>query len=155
MAITQYWEKNSHLLKYVPQYQINENFRVRKFILGLKPHIGVEVEMHSPETMVAVFEKATMQEQELKQMYEARNKNSKFKKRKFQNNNQKRGTQHIRSMKKNNTRVNKGQNFNKNNNRGNNNYGNNRYNNRNNNGNDALYVEETIMLTSVINTQLR
>lgn len=138
MTVTQYWENFSHLLKYVTQYQMNDNFKVCKIILGLKPQIGAEVEMHSLETMVATFEKATMQEQKLKQIYEARNKNLEFKKRKFQNNNQKGGTQYISYMKRNNTEDNKGHNFNKNNNRGNNNYGNNKYNNKNNNSKDKL-----------------
>lgn len=65
--------------------------------------------MHSPETMATAFEKATMQEQKLIQIYEARNnRNSELKKRKFQNNNQKDGTQHIRNLKRNNTGDNKG-----------------------------------------------
>ncbi|XP_059073184.1 uncharacterized protein LOC131874001 [Cryptomeria japonica] len=81
MTVTQYWEKFSHLLKYVPQYQTNENFRIRKLILGLRPQIGVEVEMHSPETMATTFEKATMQEQKnLKRNNTGDNKGQNFNK---------------------------------------------------------------------------
>ncbi|XP_057859629.1 uncharacterized protein LOC131068464 [Cryptomeria japonica] len=68
MAVTQYWEKFTNLLKYVPQYQMDERFRIRKFISGLRTHIGSEVDIHNPFTMEEVFVKATKQEQKLQQL---------------------------------------------------------------------------------------
>ncbi|XP_059068993.1 uncharacterized protein LOC131859367 [Cryptomeria japonica] len=65
MSVTQYWEKFTNLLKYVLQYQMDERFYIQKFILGLRAHIGAEVDIHNPLTMVEVFEKATKQEQKL------------------------------------------------------------------------------------------
>ncbi|XP_057824996.2 uncharacterized protein LOC131036985 [Cryptomeria japonica] len=68
MSITQYWEKFTNLLKYVPQYQMDERFCIQKFILGLRTDIGAEVDIHNPLTVEEVFEKATKQEQKLQQL---------------------------------------------------------------------------------------
>ncbi|XP_059066263.1 uncharacterized protein LOC131857594 [Cryptomeria japonica] len=65
LTVTQYWEKFTNILKYVPQYHMDERFHIWKFILGLRTHIGVEVDIHNPLTMDGVFEKATKQEQKL------------------------------------------------------------------------------------------
>lgn len=62
LSITQYWEKLTQLLKYVPLYNQDECFHIQKFILGLKPQIGAEVDLHSPQSMDVAFEKAIKQE---------------------------------------------------------------------------------------------
>ncbi|KAH9292052.1 hypothetical protein KI387_042767, partial [Taxus chinensis] len=46
LTVTEYWEGFTKLLKYVPQYQADEKFRIRKFIMGLNPIIGGEVDVH-------------------------------------------------------------------------------------------------------------
>lgn len=47
---------------------MDKRFPIRKFILGLRTHIGAEVDMCNPLTMEEVFEKATKQEQKLQQL---------------------------------------------------------------------------------------
>ncbi|XP_057823210.2 uncharacterized protein LOC131035516 [Cryptomeria japonica] len=59
MTVTQYLEKFTNLLKYILQYQMDERFHIQRFILGLRTHIGVEVDIHNSLTMDEVFEKAT------------------------------------------------------------------------------------------------
>ena len=66
LSVTEYWEGFTKLLKYVPQYQADEKFRIRKFIMGLNPIIGGEVDVHGPTTMDGVVEKAIRQEQKLR-----------------------------------------------------------------------------------------
>ncbi|KAH9322122.1 hypothetical protein KI387_016761, partial [Taxus chinensis] len=44
LTVTEFWERFTKLLKYVPQYQTDEKFRIRKFIMGLNPVIGGEVD---------------------------------------------------------------------------------------------------------------
>ncbi|KAH9293368.1 hypothetical protein KI387_041430, partial [Taxus chinensis] len=66
LTVTEYWEWFTKLLKYVPQYQTDEKFRIWKFIMGLNPMIGGEVDVHSPTTMEGVVEKSIRQEQKLK-----------------------------------------------------------------------------------------
>ncbi|XP_059075316.1 uncharacterized protein LOC131875260 [Cryptomeria japonica] len=63
MSITQYWEKFTNLLKYAPQYQMDERFRIQKFILGLITHIGEEVDIHNPLTMEEEFTKEQQRQQ--------------------------------------------------------------------------------------------
>jgi hypothetical protein len=65
MTMIQYWENFTNLLNYVPQYQGDEWFCIYKFIMGLKPHIGAKLDMHKPQTMNEVFQKATKYEQKL------------------------------------------------------------------------------------------
>ncbi|KAH9310465.1 hypothetical protein KI387_025500, partial [Taxus chinensis] len=47
-------------------YQTDEKFRIQKFIMGLNPIIGGEVDVHIPTTMEGVVEKSIRQEQKLK-----------------------------------------------------------------------------------------
>ncbi|XP_059067625.1 uncharacterized protein LOC131858408 [Cryptomeria japonica] len=102
MSVTQYWKKFTNLLKYVPQYQMDERFYIQKFILGLRTHIGAEVDIHNPLTMVEVFEKATKQEQKLQQLGNLRkNENNRpnFGNRNFQRNHNSNNRQ-IRNLKR-------------------------------------------------------
>ncbi|KAH9294535.1 hypothetical protein KI387_040261, partial [Taxus chinensis] len=58
LMVIEYWERFTKLLKYISQYQTDEKFRIQKFIMGLNPMIGGEVDVHSPTTMEGVVEKA-------------------------------------------------------------------------------------------------
>ncbi|KAH9325806.1 hypothetical protein KI387_005984, partial [Taxus chinensis] len=57
LTVTEYWEGFTKLLKYVPQYQADEKFRIRNFIMGLNPIIGGEVDVRGLTTMEGVVEK--------------------------------------------------------------------------------------------------
>lgn len=86
LTVVQYWENFTNLLKYVSQYQSNECFQIQNFILGLRPHIGAEVDLHNPHTMEEAFEKAIKQEQKLEKLSNLRkgpNSKPQFRNRKF------------------------------------------------------------------------
>lgn len=68
MTMIQYWKNFTNLLKYMPQYQRDKWFRIQKFIMGLIPHIEAKVDMHKPQTMNEVFQKATKQEQKFQRL---------------------------------------------------------------------------------------
>ncbi|KAH9311643.1 hypothetical protein KI387_026678, partial [Taxus chinensis] len=69
IIVTEYWERFTKLLKYVPQYQTDENFMIQKFIMGLNPIIGGNVDVHSPTTMEGVVEKSIRLEQKLRGIF--------------------------------------------------------------------------------------
>ncbi|XP_057849324.2 uncharacterized protein LOC131060195 [Cryptomeria japonica] len=84
---------------------MDERFCIQNFILGLRTHIGVEVDIHNPLTMNEVFEKSTNQEQKLEQLANFRkNVNTKlgFGNKNFQNNDNHKGNinRQIRNLKR-------------------------------------------------------
>ncbi|XP_057870685.2 uncharacterized protein LOC131077250 [Cryptomeria japonica] len=60
-----YWEKFMHLLKYVPHFQVDKKYKIKKFIMGLNNRIGGPVDVLAPTTRDEAYEKAIRQEQKL------------------------------------------------------------------------------------------
>ncbi|XP_059068640.1 uncharacterized protein LOC131859116 [Cryptomeria japonica] len=66
LSVHAFWKKFTRLLKYVPHFQVDERYKIRKFIMGLNNQIGGSVDVLAPTTMDEAYEKAVRQEQKLR-----------------------------------------------------------------------------------------